>query len=132
MSAQSADTSSSDQTTTLEQLRQVVRQFVDERDWRQFHSPKNLSMALSVEASELMEIFQWVEPIVSRDVDAMNKRREVEEELSDVLCYALAIANELDIDLASAFQAKMQKNRTKYPAAEFRGRYGKDDPGPLS
>ncbi len=85
-------------------------------------------MALSVEAAELMEIFQWVEPSVSRDVDAMEKRTEVEEELADIFCYTLAIANELNIDLAAAFESKMKKNREKYPAEKFRGFYGKDDP----
>ena len=117
-----------DRATPLQEIKDVVRQFVTERDWSQFHSPKNLSMALSVEASELMEIFQWVETDISRDVDAMGQRKQVEEELADIFCYTLAIANELDIDLASAFQQKMIKNRQKYPAETFKGVYGKDDP----
>ncbi len=118
-----------DDSTTLACLKTTVQQFVAERDWQQFHSPKNISMALSVEAAELMEIFQWVEPSVSRDIDTMGKRQEVEEELCDVMCYCVAMANELDIDIASSFAAKMQKNRTKYPAEEYRGRFGKDDLG---
>ena len=117
-----------DAATTLETLKSTVKQFVAERDWQQFHSPKNISMALAVEAAELMEIFQWVEPAVSRDVDALDKRTPVEEELCDVICYCIAMANELNIDIASVFAAKMQKNRDKYPAEEYKGRYGKDDP----
>ena len=120
-----------DQTTTVLQLRETIREFVDERDWKQFHSPKNLSMAMAIEAAELMEHFQWITAADSRQLgdDAM---REVGDELADVLCYALAIANELHIDVASALQQKMKKNREKYPVNEFRGRYGADDPNPVS
>lgn len=119
-----------DQTTTLAQLRDVVRGFVDARDWQQFHSPKNLSMALAIEAGELMEHFQWITTDASRTVDQdAEKLNAVSEELADVLCYTLAIANELGIDVASAMTAKMKKNEIKYPAAEYRGRYGPEDKG---
>ena len=120
-----------DQTTTVLQLRETIREFVDERDWRQFHSPKNLSMAMAIEAAELMEHFQWITADDSRQLDK-DSRSAVGEELADVLCYALAIANELHIDVASALQQKMKKNREKYPVKEFRGRYGADDPNPVS
>lgn len=115
-----------DGSTTVDDLREIVRQFVEERDWKQFHSPKNLSMALAIEAAELMEHFQWISPEDSRGLDDAAKS-EVAEELADVLCYALAMANEMEIDLASTLQAKMVKNRAKYPAEEFRGRYGVAD-----
>ena len=92
--------SSDDTSTSMHELRQLVRHFVDERDWKQFHSPKNLSMALAIEAAELMEHFQWITADASRQLDDLAKS-EVGEELADVLCYALAIANELDLDLAS-------------------------------
>jgi NTP pyrophosphatase (non-canonical NTP hydrolase) len=119
-----------DSTTPVAQLRELVREFVDARDWRQFHSPKNLSMALAIEAAELMEHFQWITPDASRSVSAdREKLAAVGEELADVLCYALAIANELGLDVTTALQSKMIKNAQKYPADEFRGRYGKDDPG---
>ena len=121
-----SETTKQDDATTVRDLREIVRQFVEERDWKQFHSPKNLSMALAIEASELMEHFQWISPEQSRDLEPAAKL-EVAEELADVLCYALAIANEMDIDLASALQAKMIKNRVKYPVDEFRGRYGLKD-----
>jgi len=117
-----------DQTTTIVQLRDVVRRFVDERDWQQFHAPKNLSMALAIEAAELMEHFQWITAEASRAVgEDAEKRTAVGEELADVLCYTLAIANELDIDLSAALADKMVKNARKYPAEEYRGRYGPED-----
>ena len=119
-----------DKQTTVATLRAVVAEFVAERDWRQFHTPKNLSMSLAIEAAELMEHFQWLTPRESRELaQDPDKLGEVGDELSDILCYALALANELGIDVASAFERKMAANRKKYPADEYRGRYGPDDPG---
>jgi dCTP diphosphatase len=118
----------SDASTTLAELREVVRRFVDERDWRQFHSPKNLSMSLAIEAAELMEHFQWIDIAESRRVgDDPATLAEIREEIADVLCYLLALANELDIDLTAAVRDKMVKNAAKYPAEQSRGRY--DPPG---
>ena len=117
-----------DDVTTVSQLREIVRCFVDERDWQQFHSPKNLSMSLSIEAAELMEHFQWITPDESRLVGTDSERLgAVRDELADVVCYALAIANELDIDLSDAMRAKMKKNELKYPVSEYKGRYGPED-----
>ena len=117
-----------DRHTTVAECRDLVREFVDERDWRQFHTPKNLAMALTIEAGELMEHFQWIDGDASRGVAAdADKLTAVADELADVMCYALAMANELDIDLAAAIEAKMEKNRAKYPADEYRGRYGPQD-----
>lgn len=119
---------SSDNTTTLEDLKNVVAEFVAERDWQQFHSPKNISMAMAIEAAELMEHFQWISMQASREiVSEPDKVQAVSEEISDVLCYLLAISNELGIDLASSLQNKMIKNRLKYPAEEYQGRYGPED-----
>jgi NTP pyrophosphatase (non-canonical NTP hydrolase) len=120
----------SDATTPIAELRELVRRFVDERDWRQFHTPKNLAMSLAIEAAELMEHFQWLTPEQSRAVagDA-GKLAAVGEELADVLCYALALANELNLDVADCVRRKMVRNAAKYPADEFRGRYGVDDVG---
>jgi NTP pyrophosphatase (non-canonical NTP hydrolase) len=117
-----------DEQTTIAELRSLVERFVSERDWDQFHTPKNLSMALAIEAAELMEHFQWLDPQESRAVahDA-QKLSAVGEELADVVCYALAIANELDLDLSTALRDKMVKNVQKYPADEYRGRWGKGD-----
>lgn len=122
----------SDANTTLADLRAAVRDFVAARDWQQFHSPKNLSMALAIEAAELMEHFQWITPEASRAIRGRpEKLAEVGEELADVLCYALAIANELDLDVSDTLRAKMRKNEQKYPAAEYRGRYGPEDSGTI-
>ncbi len=124
---------SSDQFTRVAQLRDVVRQFVAERDWQPFHSPKNLSMALAIEAAELMEHYQWVSIEESRAFTRNPERRAaVAEELADVVCYALALANELDLDLTSTVVQKMEKNARKYPVDQFRGRYGRSDPGPAT
>ncbi len=114
--------------TTIADLREVVRQFVDARDWSQFHSPKNLSMSLAIEAAELMEHFQWISTDDSRLVSGEPAKREaVSDELADVFCYTLAIANELQIDLSTALENKMKKNEKKYPANEYRGRFGPED-----
>ena len=119
---------STDRDTTLAHLMNLVRHFVDERDWRQFHSPKNLSMSLAIEAAELMEHFQWIDVAESRAaVSDPAKLAAIGEELADVLCYALALGNELGIDLSQAVRDKMLKNAAKYPIAEYRGRYGPED-----
>jgi NTP pyrophosphatase (non-canonical NTP hydrolase) len=120
----------SDPTTTVAALRELVRRFVDERDWHKFHTPKNISMALAIEAAELMEHFQWLDGPASRNIgDRPEKIAAVGEELADVLCYALALANELNLDIATAMRDKMKKNEQKYPADQFRGRYGAEDDG---
>jgi NTP pyrophosphatase (non-canonical NTP hydrolase) len=112
-----------DSTTTVTELRELVRSFVDARDWRQFHSPKNLAMSLAIEAAELMEHFQWISAENSREIAAdPTQLTEVSDELADVLCYALAMANEMGIDLSTAIRSKMKKNEMKYPAEDFRGR----------
>ena len=117
-----------DRETTVEQLRELVRAFVLARDWRQFHSPKNLSMSLAIEAAELMEHFQWLTADESRAIAGEpGKLAEVGEELADVLCYALALANEMGLDVSQAIRDKMVKNAVKYPADEYRGRYGPED-----
>ncbi len=114
-----------DSSTTVAELCELVDQFVRKRDWRQFHSPKNLAMALAIEAAELMEHFQWLEVSASREVSRdAEKLTAVAEELSDVLAYTLAMANSLGIDLSDSLRAKMVKNALKYPADAFRGRHG--------
>ena len=108
----------------MAELREIVRQFVEERDWQQFHSPKNLSMSLAIEAAELMEHFQWIDIAESRRIgDDPAKLAEVRDEIADVLCYLLALANELGVDLSTAIRDKMVKNAAKYPAELSRGRY---------
>jgi NTP pyrophosphatase (non-canonical NTP hydrolase) len=104
----------------LTQLRDLVREFVDERDWDQFHTPKNLASALSVEAAELLEHFQWLHH--GRKEELGEARLvEVSHEMADVLVYLVRLADKLDVDLMAAVREKMVLNRAKYPAEQVRG-----------
>ncbi|MEN9637078.1 MAG: hypothetical protein RL077_5482 [Verrucomicrobiota bacterium] len=112
-----------DSTTTVADLKTRVLAFVRERDWEQFHSPKNLSMALAAEAGELMEHFLWATPEASKAIvqDAV-KRQKIADELADVVVYALEFANMTGLDVAASIEAKMAANAKKYPVAKARGR----------
>ena len=105
---------------TITSLRNDLRRFAAARDWQQFHTPKNLAMALSVESAELLECFQWLTPEQSAKLDA-HDRRAVEEEVADVLLYLLRLTDVLDIDPLAAAQRKMKLNARKYPVALSRG-----------
>tara|TARA_R100000093_G_C1914521_1_gene63842 strand:+ start:229 stop:576 length:348 start_codon:yes stop_codon:yes gene_type:complete len=99
-------------------IQTTLRKFSQDRDWEQYHTPKNLSMALAVEAAELVEIFQWMTAEESVAVkDRPNVKHEVEEELGDVINYVLRIADVLNIDLEKAVSNKIEKNAMKYPPA---------------
>jgi len=112
-----------DATTTLAQLKNRVLAFARERDWEQFHAPKNLSMALAGEAAELMEHFLWATPEASHAVVAdPAKRQKISEELADVVIYALEFANVTGLDVAAAIEAKMVANAKKYPVEKAKGR----------
>jgi dCTP diphosphatase len=104
----------SDDQTTMAEMKVWMRQFVEERDWEKFHNAKNLSMSLAIEAAEVLEHFQWLTTDEVTGGSGYDKS-EVAEELADVICYALSLANALDIDIAQAVHGKMQKNRLKYP-----------------
>ena len=122
-----------DATTTIDTLRSLVRRFVDERRWNVFHTPKNLAMSLAIEAAELMEHFQWLTPDEARAVgDDPARRPAAGEELPDVLCYALALAHELKLDIASTVVDKMAKNALKYPVDQYQGRWGASDTRPAT
>jgi NTP pyrophosphatase (non-canonical NTP hydrolase) len=110
----------------LAELKQRLRVFAAERDWDQFHSPKNLAMALSVEAAELVELFQWLTEAESAAPDA-ERRRRAADELADVLVYLVRIADRLDIDLLQAADEKLKSNAVKYPAERVRGQARKYD-----
>ncbi len=113
-----------DDTTTVADLRATIATFVAERDWEQFHSPKNLAMSLAIEAAELMEHFQWITIDESRTlVSDAAKRDAAGEELADVLAYVLAMANALNLDLAQTFRNKLAKSAKKYPVDLARGRH---------
>lgn len=104
----------------LEDLRLALRRFAAERDWDQFHSPKNLAMALSVEAAELLEHFQWVSDAESSVLNP-ETRANVSEELADVLLYLVRLADKLNVNLAVAASEKLKVNADKYPADKARG-----------
>lgn len=108
----------------LEALRERLRGFVRERDWEQFHSPKNLAMAMIVEAAELVEHFQWATEQESRQL-SQEKRARVEQEVADTFIYLLRLSDVLGIDLINAAHRKMDINAEKYPADKVRGRNDK-------
>lgn len=108
------------QPDALAQLRDRLRQFAAEREWQQFHAPKNLAMALSVEAAELLEHFQWLSEDASRQLPGA-KLAKVREELADVLLYLVRLADELGVDLAAAARDKIEVNASKYPVDKARG-----------
>ena len=113
-----------DKDTTINSLKRIVKEFVDEREWSQFHSAKNLSMALAIEASELMDIFKWdtTEACENKMSEGVS-RQEVIDELADVIIYAIAFANRNNIDISQALDQKMIKNRNKYPKSKFKGNF---------
>jgi NTP pyrophosphatase (non-canonical NTP hydrolase) len=115
-----------DAATTLAELKTRLLAFVREREWEQFHSPKNLSMALAAESGELMEHFLWATPEQSRAIVADPARRgKIADELADVVIYALEFANITGLDVAAAIEAKMATNARKYPVEKARGRADK-------
>lgn len=115
-----------DDRTAFGDLLKRIREFVAERDWEQYHSPKNLSVALAVEAAELAEIFQWLTEEQSRNLTPMQKTHAAEE-IGDVLVYLVDLAEKLDIEPLTAAFAKLEKNREKYPVEKARGNAVKYD-----
>ena len=113
-----------DRNTTIMDLKNFVEDFVQEREWSQFHNAKNLSMALTIEACELMDIFKWN---TTQECEIMmsekNTRQDATDELADIMIYALAFSNRNDINISSAIQKKMIKNRKKYPTEKFKGHF---------
>ncbi len=115
-----------DSSTTVAEIKTRVLAFARERDWEQFHAPKNLSMALAAEAGELMEHFLWATPEASRTIaNDAAKRLKIEEELADVVIYALEFANMTGIDVAAVIETKMAANAAKYPIEKSKGRSDK-------
>jgi len=108
----------------LKILQEEIARFRDERDWKKYHDPKNLAMALAVETAELMEIFQWVSNTDSFK-EALRYRRKVEEEMADILLYLLSLADVLQINLLDVAFEKLKKNKEKYPVAKCKGSYRK-------
>jgi dCTP diphosphatase len=106
--------------TEMEKLREQLREFAAARDWDQFHSPKNLAMALSVEAAELLETFQWLTEEQSRRLDP-KAQAAVRSEIADVLLYLIRLGDQLGIDPVAAAQRKLVENAQKYPVEKSRG-----------
>jgi NTP pyrophosphatase (non-canonical NTP hydrolase) len=104
----------------LEALSFKLAQFAQKRDWEQFHTPKNLAMALAIEASEIMEIFQWLTAAQSQQLDEA-KRQDLADELGDTLIYLVRLADMAGIDLLQAAEDKLSRNEEKYPADQVRG-----------
>ena len=115
-----SDPRSGNSVTTLDMLRDALRQFAADRDWDQFHSPKNLAMALSAEAGELLEIFQWLTEEQSRSL-APDAHAAASDEVADVLLYLIRLADKLGIDPIAAARRKIVANAAKYPADKARG-----------
>lgn len=113
-----------DTQTTVAELIRLVDDFVAERQWEPFHDPKNLSMAMAIEAGELMEHFQWLHSNELGSVkEDERKMAQIREELADIAAYLLSFASTMGIDVSSALKHKMKKNALKYPADKFRGRF---------
>jgi NTP pyrophosphatase (non-canonical NTP hydrolase) len=108
------------QKLNLKEISQRLREFADARDWEQFHSPKNLSMALSVEAGELVECFQWLTEEQSCALSG-SQLDAVEEEIADVQLYLIRLADKLGVDIADAVEKKIEKNGSKYPVDRVKG-----------
>ena len=105
----------------MENLVKALREFAKERDWEQFHSPKNLAMALVVEAAEIVEHFQWLTQEQSKSLPP-DKLEEIKEEIADVMIFLTNLADKLGIDLLEAAKEKIEKNKKNYPAAKVRGK----------
>ncbi len=110
--------------TTVGHLRQEVAAFVSNRDWQPFHSPKNLTMSIAIEAAELMERFQWLTTEEAQvAVEDPAEQAAVADELADILIYCLSLSNALDLDVSLAVLGKLRANEVRYPVGEFRGRF---------
>ncbi|OZG74387.1 nucleotide pyrophosphohydrolase [Hahella sp. CCB-MM4] len=106
----------------IKKIQSIIAEFATERDWDQFHNPKNLAIAMSVECSEFLEEFQWLTLEQASEVMSdHDKAQRVTDELADVAVYLLRLADKLNIDLESAIHTKIDKNREKYPVEKFKG-----------
>jgi dCTP diphosphatase len=111
-----------DENTTIEDLKLIVKEFVQKRDWQKFHTPRNLAESISIESAELLEIFQW-SSVEDGSMIEYGKiiRERMREELADVFIYLISLSNTMEIDITEAINDKMKKNENKYPIDEFRG-----------
>lgn len=113
----------SDRNTTLADCKKVIAQFISERDWDQYHHPKEVAISLNVEAGELLEIFQWTRASLDEIKADPVIMEEIRDEVADVYGYLLDFASRLDIDITQAYLRKMEKNREKYPIHKSKGNH---------
>ena len=113
-----------DNNTVINDLKKTVKNFVEEREWKQFHTPKNLSMSVAIESAELMELFQWLSRKESIKAMSSGKlRKNAIDEIADIFIYLIAFCNENNIDIKQAIDQKMKKNKKKYPVNIFKGQF---------
>jgi len=111
-----------DEERKIHELKELIKKFCEERDWDQFHNAKDLAIALSIEASELLEIFRWKSPEEVEELFKNEKKKEdIEDEMADVLYFLIRMAQRYDIDLSEALDKKMEKNKGKYPVEKAKG-----------
>ena len=113
-----------DHKTVINDLKKIVKEFVDEREWEQFHNPKDLSMSIAIESAELMELFQWLSKKDSEKQMLSRKfRKKAVGEIADIFIYLIAFCNHNKIDIKQAIDQKMTKNKKKYPTDIFKGKF---------
>ena len=111
-----------DQERKIHELKELIKKFCDERDWDQFHNAKDLAIALSIEASELLEIFRWKNPEEVKELfENKDKKEDISDEMADVLYFLIRMAQRYNIDLSEALEKKMEKNNKKYPIDKAKG-----------
>lgn len=105
-----------DSETTVQDLRLAVKAFIEDRDWGQYHTPKNLAISIAIEAAEIMEHFQWLTPQESIErLRQDEKKSEAADELADVLIYCISLANQLDVDISAVILDKLDRNQGRFP-----------------
>ena len=116
----------SDKSTTLSELKDKVKDFIQERDWTKYHNPKDIAVSIAIEVGELLELFQWVkDDDQAKKIQDPSEYKKLEEELADIIIYCLSLANVTNMDISSAIVNKIEKNKAKYPVGQVKGDYKK-------
>ena len=114
----------SDKTTTFSEIKAIVKRFIEERDWTKYHKPKDIALSIAVETGELLELFQWrTDKEIEELLKKQSFKKDLEDEIADVLIYIFSLAIQTNIDLSKAIQNKMEKNKIKYPVDRYKGKY---------
>jgi NTP pyrophosphatase (non-canonical NTP hydrolase) len=114
-----------DKSTTFQEVKDDIVQFIDEREWKNFQEPKEVAISLSLEAGELLENFQWVNTPIEEIKADPKKMEDISDELADVIIYAMQLSNAFGLQLSECIRQKMEKNRKKYPANLVKGKHHK-------